>query len=179
MHLTGQRFGVGYLTDVLTGKDTDRVRRFGHDSLRAFGGGRELGADEWPSVFRQLVAMGLLAVDMERYGALILTDDHQEVMRGDREVRLRKDPKPRRKRAQGKRKRSSQAAPSGAPGDTLLFEELRRVRLTLSQEAGVPPFVIFHDSALREMARVRPTDVAGFGEISGVGKHKLHRSVYI
>lgn len=175
VHQTGQRFGAVHLTDILTGKATERVRQFRHDSLSAFGGGRELGSDEWPSVFRQLVSMGLLAVDMEQYGALKLTDDYHALMQGEREVRLRKDPKPEKKSAKVKGKKSAKAAATNAPEDNPLFELLRELRLGLSKEADVPPFVIFHDSTLREMARVRPTTIAEFAEMSGVGKHKLER----
>lgn len=173
VHQTGQRFGAVHLTDILTGRNTERVRQFRHDSLSAFGGGSELGSDEWPSVFRQLVAMGLLAVDMEHYGALKLTADYHEVMQGYRNVRLRKDPKPEKKSAI-KGKKSAKAA-TNAPVDNPLFEALRELRLGLSKEVDVPPFVIFHDSTLREMARVRPTTIAEFAGISGVGKHKLER----
>ena len=175
VYQTEQRFGAVHLTDILTGKSTERVRQLRHDSLSAFGGGRELGSDEWPSVFRQLVAMGLLAVDMEQYGALKLTDDYHALMQGEREVRLRKDPKPEKKSAKVKGKKSVKAAATNAPEDNPLFELLRELRLGLSKEADVPPFVIFHDSTLREMARLRPTTIGQFAEISGVGKHKLER----
>jgi ATP-dependent DNA helicase RecQ len=172
VHLTGQRFGVAYLTDVLVGKESERIRQFGHDRLPAFGGGKELSAAEWPSVFRQLVAMGLLAVDMEQYGGLRLTAECRAVMQGEREVRLRKDPTPEQRRAKGATKR---AAAASAPEDLPLFEALRQVRLKLAREAEVPPYVIFHDSALREMAHARPTTAAEFAQISGVGKAKLER----
>jgi len=175
VHQTGQRFGAVHLTDILIGKSTERVRQFGHDSLSAFGGGRELGSDEWPSVFRQLVAMGLLAVDIEQYGALKLTDEYHPLMRGEREVRLRKDPKPEKKGAKVKGKKAAKTAATSRPQDNPLFELLRELRLGLSKEADVPPFVIFHDSTLREMARLRPTTVKQFADIPGVGKHKLER----
>lgn len=175
VHQTGQRFGAVHLTDILTGKSTERVRQFRHDSLSAFGGGRELGSDEWPSVFRQLVAMGLLAVDIEQYGALKLTDEYHPLMRGEREVRLRKDPKPEKKGAKVKGKKAAKTAAPSRPQDNPLFELLRELRLGLSKEADVPPFVIFHDSTLREMARLRPTTVKQFADIPGVGKHKLER----
>lgn len=172
VYQSGQRFGSVHLTDILIGKDTERVRQFRHDSLSAFGGGRELDSDEWHSVFRQLVAMGLLSVDMEQYGALKLTDEYHPLMRGEREVRLRKDPKPEKKT---KSKKSRGTSSANAPEDDPLFEALRELRLGLSKEADVPPFVIFHDSTLREMARLRPTTVAQFAEISGVGQRKLER----
>ncbi len=173
VHLTGQRFGAGYLIDVLTGKLTDRVKQFGHDQLRAFNGGRELSPEHWSSVFRQLVAMGLLAVDIEGYGAFKLTPECGAVMRGEREVRFRTDPTPQKTRA----KKAPKPAPAktSASEDLPLFEALRLVRLNLAREAEVPPYVIFHDTALREMARLRPTTRLAFAQIPGVGQAKLER----
>ena len=169
---TGQRFGTGHLVDILTGKSTERIQQFGHDGLTAFGGGKELTAKEWSSVFRQLAAMGLLAVDLEQYGALKLTPEYQTVMRGERDVRLRKDPKPERKR---KRARGESAGADGliSPKDQELFEELRELRMRAAMEADVPPYVIFHDTTLLEMARARPSSLADFAEMPGVGTRKL------
>jgi len=171
---TGQRFGAMHLTDILVGKSTEKVRQHQHDCLSWFGGGKELEAEEWPSVFRQLVAMGLLSVDMERHGALKLNAEYHEVMQGYREVRLRKDPKPEKKRTKSE-KRSARSLAACPPEDQPLFEALRELRLGLSKDADVPPFVIFHDSALREMAHLRPTTIAKFAEMPGVGTTKLHR----
>ena len=116
--------------------------------------------------------MGLLAVDMEQYGALKLTDDYHEVMQGYREVRLRRDPKPEKKAAKVKGKKLSK---NSSPKDDPLFEVLRELRMRLAKEADVPPFVIFHDATLREMAQSRPVTLDDFAEISGVGKQKLQR----
>ncbi len=171
VYQTGQRFGAAHLADVLTGKDTDKARQFGHSNLSAFGGGRELDVAEWHSVFRQLVAMGLLTVDFE-HGALRISDDYHAVMRGERSVMLRKDPKPEKTRIKSRTKGTAKTI---APEDNPLFEALRELRMELSKEADVPPFVIFHDSTLREMARLRPTTIEEFAEISGVGRNKLQR----
>ncbi len=149
------------------------MRSFGHDELKAFGGGKELSAAEWSSVFRQLVAMGLLVVDMEQYGAVKLTSEYHSVMRGEREVRLRKDPKPTKKAKLRADKKT--AAESATPEEEMLFSALRELRLRIAKEADVPPFVIFHDSTLREMARVRPRSLSEFSTISGVGRRKLER----
>lgn len=164
---TGQRFGAGHLVDILTGKRTDRIIQFNHDSLTAFNGGSELTAKEWPSVFRQLVAMGLLDVDLEQYGAMKLTPEYNEVMSGKREIRLRKDPKPERK------KRRSRAVDSITdPQDLELFEALRDLRNRIAKAADVPPYVVFQDAALRDMATVRPANLSEFGRISGIGMHR-------
>ena len=174
VYQTGQRFGATHLTDILTGKATERVQKFRHDTLSAFGRGQEITAAEWPTVFRQLVAMGLLTVDMEQYGALKLTDEYHALMQGKREVRLRKDPKPEKKTSKSKVGKSAKTG-ANSPEDEPLFEALRELRLEISKEADLPPFFIFHDSVLREMARVRPTTIAQFAEISGVGASKLER----
>jgi ATP-dependent DNA helicase RecQ len=168
---TGQRFGTAHMVDILTGKQTDRIVQFNHDGLTAFGGGKELTASEWSSVFRQLVAMGLLTVDLERYGALKLTSEYETVMRSEREIRLRKDPKPERKRKRAKG--LSDVADTLAPQDQDLFEALRELRIRISKEADVPPYVIFHDATLREMASARPSNLGDFAVISGVGRRKL------
>ncbi|MFZ0789834.1 MAG: DNA helicase RecQ, partial [Chromatiaceae bacterium] len=89
VYRTEQRFGVNYLIDVLLGSDHERVRRFGHDRLSTFGIGKDLSADQWKSVYRQLVAAGLIAVDMEGHGALRLTDQSRPVLRGERRLHLR------------------------------------------------------------------------------------------
>ena len=168
---TGQRFGAMHLIDILTGKLTDKVSQFKHNNLKAFGGGKELDAKEWPSVFRQLVAMDLLSVDVEGHGALKLTDEYHPLMQGKREVRLRKDPKPERR----KDKKPVDKIMLSKPEDNPLFEILRELRQKISQTEDVPPFVIFHDTTLREMAQIRPTTLYKFAEISGVGKNKLER----
>ncbi|MGA7983052.1 MAG: DNA helicase RecQ, partial [Chromatiaceae bacterium] len=92
VYRTEQRFGVNYLIDVLLGKDHERIRRFGHDRISTYGIGKELDADQWKSVYRQLVAAGLVAVDIEGHGALKLTEHSRPVLRDEREVRLRRDP---------------------------------------------------------------------------------------
>lgn len=173
VHLTGQRFSTAHLVDILTGKSTDRILSLGHDKLKAFGGGKELSAAEWSSIFRQLVAMGLLVVDIEQYGAIKLTSEYHSVMQGKREVRLRKDPKQtRRARPRGEKKTVTESA---TPEEERLFTALRELRLRIAREEDVPPFVVFHDSTLREMARMRPANLRELRAISGVGRHKLER----
>ena len=168
---TGQRFGAAYLGGLLVGQDGERARQLGHHTLSAFGGGRELRPEEWATVFRQLVAMGLLAVDIERFGALKLTPEYGAVMRGEREVRLRQDPKPRSAKVKAK----GGALPPASPAEEALFSVLRALRAEIAREANVPPFVIFHDSTLREMAHARPVSSAALARVPGVGAHKLER----
>ncbi len=195
---TGERFGAAYLIDVLRGNGTERVRRFGHDRIPTFGAGHDLGAREWRSVVRQLVARGLLAVDMEGYGSLSLTPASRPVLRGEAEVLMRRDarlpasrPRKRPVGASGTASgfdgapagRSGTGTGSGRPaagalasgGDEALWEALRQRRTELASAQRVPPYVIFHDASLREMMERRPRTLEEFAEIAGVGEKKLNR----
>ena len=175
---TGQRFGAGQLIDVLLGRDTERVRKFGHQRLSTFGIGTELDDSQWRSVTRQLLANGQLATDPDGFGGLRVGPGAGAVLRGEAEVVLRKDPLDGRGRGRG---RGSQSAASKAPpvdvtpADEALFQELRTVRSTLAKEQALPPYVIFHDKTLREMAAVRPQDLTALSFVSGVGAAKLER----
>ena len=171
VYRTGQRFGAGHVIDVLLGGETERIRRLGHDRLSTYDIGGELSRDEWRSVFRQLVAMGLLVVDVAGHGGLRLGDGARDVLRGDREVRLRKETV-RKKTAAAKVR--SQAALED-PDDQALFQTLRAKRTELAKAQGVPPYVIFHDSTLAEMARHRPAGLDAFAQLPGVGQSKLTR----
>jgi ATP-dependent DNA helicase RecQ len=170
---TGQRFGAGHLIDILRGKTTDKVRQFGHDRLPTFGVGADLDDMNWRSVARQLVAAGLLHADAQHYGALQLTAAARPVLRGEVPLQLRRvRPKPPR----SKTPRSVPAAPrSFDAGDMPLFDKLRAWRRKLADAQGVPPFVIFHDSTLRELARLRPRSEQALSEIPGIGARKLER----
>jgi len=168
---TGQRFGATYLIDIMQGKSSERITRFGHDKLSAFGRGQELSEREWSSVFRQLISMGYLSVDMERYGSIKLTQESASVLQGEVSISLRKDHLGREKK-----KKAAKVGGSGKPLDSAtaaVFEALRVRRMELAREMNVPPYVIFHDSTLRAMAEVRPSSLEGMGKITGVGERKL------
>ncbi|HTO83583.1 MAG TPA: DNA helicase RecQ [Methylomirabilota bacterium] len=174
VYRTGQRFGAGHVIDVLRGGDTEKVRKFGHDGLSTYGIGQELSTQEWRSVFRQLVAMGLLVVDMEGHGGLRLAPDCRDVLRGERRIELRRDPV-RQRRSAAERAAARVMQDGDAPGDLSLFEALRAKRMTLAKAQGVPPYVIFHDSTLVAMAQERPRDLDAFARLPGVGGAKLNR----
>src|SRR5215472_4667773 len=171
---TGQRFGVGHLTDVLLGEPTERARQFRHDQIKTFGIGTELDKRQWRSVFRQLVAQGHLEVDVAGHGGLRLGETAREVLRGTTPVSFRDEPT-RTSRAQRKRIAAGAPAEPLSSADAALFEVLRAKRLALAREQGVPPYVIFHDTTLLAMARQRPRDHAALAEIPGVGRSKLER----
>ncbi len=174
VYRTGQRFGAAYLIDVLRGRDTERIRRFGHDRLPTYGVGDDLGPYEWRSVFRQLVARGLLNVDVEGYGSIRLTGDSWPVLRGDVEVLMRRDVRPAATRPRPRRKEPD-APLDPATWDEALWEALRKRRTELAAAQGVPPYVIFHDSTLREMVARRPGTPDDFSQLTGVGDTKLRR----
>jgi ATP-dependent DNA helicase RecQ len=171
VHRTGQRFGVNYLIDVLQGKTDERIQRFGHDAITTFGIGRDLTAPEWRGIYRQLIARGLLAVDIEGHGALRLSDACRAVLRGEESLWLRRELKPSRikktKTARGA------ASPFTGERDQSLWEALRALRRKLAEKQGVPPYVVFHDATLAEMVALRPQSLSEFAHISGVGERKL------
>ncbi len=172
IYRTEQRFGVTYLTDVLLGKDNERMRRFGHHQVSTFGIGKELSADQWKSVYRQLVAAGFAQVDVEGHGGLRLTEQSRPVLRGEQPVRLRQDPD--RKRRRGSERSSPVVAPAD-PEAHALWERLRGRRRELALEQNVPPYVVFGDVTLREMVTYRPRDAAELACLTGVGAVKLER----
>ncbi len=172
---TGQRFGVGHLIDVLLGKTTDKVEQFRHQQLTTFGIGKELIQAQWSSVYRQLVAAGLLTVDMEAYGGLRLTEQARPVLRGEQEVWLRRDAPPTpRKPSKVERSARTRETFAGA-NENPLWLALKAKRMELAREQGVPPYVIFHDSTLLEILNQRPVTLTELGKISGVGQAKLLR----
>jgi len=173
---TGQRFGVNYLVDVLLGKDDERIRRFGHDEQPTFGIGTEHSANEWRSLYRQLIARGVLAVDVDGHGSVILTEDARPVLRGERLLELRHAPV----RGAGRRSRGSSGGGRKPPveiatRDRSLWEALRALRRRLSEVAGVPAYVVFNDSTLADMIALKPRSPGEMAQVSGVGAAKLER----
>ena len=169
---TGQRFGAAHLIAVVRGEATDKVKKFGHDRLPTFGVGAGRPEQDWRSVVRQLTAAGFLEVDVEGYGALRLTDAATPILKGDETVLLRVDPHPP-KRGRAKRVVKADIVPT-SDGDRR-FALLRDVRLRLAKEQGVPPYVIFSDKTLREMAETAPTTREALLTVTGVGEAKLDR----
>jgi len=169
---TGQRFGVGYLVDVLLGKSDERMSRFGHDQISTFGIGAEFSKSEWQSVFRQLVALHLLTVDGSEYGGLKITPQGHAFLKQKETLRLRK--------FAGKAKAivSTSARTEAAFENEIdrdLFAALKVTRLELAREQNVPPYVIFHDKTLRELAIQKPLSLFALSNISGVGEKKMER----
>ncbi|MFA6116467.1 MAG: DNA helicase RecQ [Sphingomonas sp.] len=161
---TGQSFGVGYIESILTGQSSERSLMNGHEALGVFG----VASDPEEAVLIKPVARALLLRDALRandFGGLEFGPEARAILKGESEVALILPPKRERRRRGG----TSVANPVGDP----LFEALRAKRRELAQEAQVPPYVIFHDSVLREMATAKPANLAALGRISGIGARKL------
>ncbi|HEV8679471.1 MAG TPA: DNA helicase RecQ [Stellaceae bacterium] len=173
VYRTGQRFGAQHLVDVLLGNATERVRNFGHDRIRTFGVGAELDRGGWLSVIRQLLAQGLLQPDPEGHGGLALAPSAAEVLRGDREVRFRSEA-PRERRV-GRKAAAKAAGVALDPAAEALWAALRAWRLDEARRQELPPYVIFHDATLIEVARRRPASLDALAGIPGIGRSKLDR----
>ena len=177
---SGQRYGAGHLIDILRGKPTEKIRQSGHDALPTFGVGADLDDMGWRSVFRQLLAAGLLEADAQAYGALKLTEAARPVLKGETALSLR------RHIARAKGKATKTGASGGAsgrkntstvvsPGDAPFFDALRQWRADKAREQGVPAYVILHDRTLLELAAHRPETAEDLLEIPGIGQAKAER----
>ena len=174
VYRTGQRFGAAYLTDILVGNSNERILRLRHDRLKTFGAGNELSPKEWRSVYRQLLAAGMLSVNIGKISGYRLTEKSWPVLKSEREVRFRKDP--RLVRDKKAARPSTKQKPDFLSDEARqLFEKLRRLRLDLSKKLGVPPYVVFHDKTLTEMAALKPSSRREFLQINGVGEQKAEK----
>ena len=169
IYRTGQRFGAVHLMDVLRGKATDRVTQWNHDQLGVFGAGADLDEATWRSVFRQLVALGYASPDHDAYGGLRLTEIARAVLKGEKNVEMRRA-------VPGKGRKAKARASSGIPGvDEGLLARLKTWRSGEARAQSVPPYVVFHDRTLAEIAAARPGSLNALGGISGIGAKKLER----
>jgi ATP-dependent DNA helicase RecQ len=163
------------VTDVLCGRDTKKIRRFGHKDVSTYGIGSDRSKSEWRSILRQLVAKGLVRVDITGYGALKLTEACRPVLEGDETVELRKDPTPTKPKDGATKTATSRATALETDADEALFEALRETRSALAKEQEVPPYVIFNDTTLLAMVEERPDSLDAFRDLHGVGDVKLER----
>lgn len=169
VYRTQQRFGVNYIIDILHGKIDERIQQNGHDQISTFGIGSDMTVTQWRSLFRQLIALGYLDVDAERHGAVRLTEKCRALLRGEQTLQLRKQTKLEKTAKEKKHKHLVR------PQDEALWQALRALRLSLAEEHGVPPYVIFHDATLLEMVKGRPTTKLALSKVSGIGEQKLLR----
>jgi ATP-dependent DNA helicase RecQ len=175
IYRTGQMFGALHITAVLRGERTPMVEKHEHDKLPTWGAGADQPNGFWRGVIRQLVALGALRRgDGERAGLALVTDRARPILRGETKVMLRDDPAPpERARERGRSRTPRPEIESEAsPG---AFEALRAWRAGEAKAQAVPPYVIFHDSVLRDVAAVQPRSLDALTQIKGVGASKLER----
>jgi ATP-dependent DNA helicase RecQ len=168
VYRVGQRFGAAHVIDVLRGENSQRIKNLKHDQLSVYGIGEHLNLEAWHSVFRQLIHKGYLEQDVTNYCILKLKEKSRPLLVGHEQLFLAK---PRSKLA--KSAKVTKRKPSKVTADNNLFEQLRKLRKMLAEEANVPPFIIFSDASLYEMAAHKPRDNASFLAINGVGQKKL------
>ena len=161
-----QRFGAAYIIDILRGARTERVLSAGHDALSVYGIGKHRRVDEWRNLARALLHQGLISEAQDGYSVLSLNTQSWPVLRGECPVSIARAVKPARR---------AQDRTGASTTDDSLFERLRALRKRLADENGLPPYVVFHDSTLREMAERMPLDLDQFAALPGVGQAKLAR----
>ena len=180
--LSGERFGAAHVIDILRGAETGKIVRFNHHRLPVFGAGAERAKTVWRSLIRQMVATGLLRLDIAGYGGLATTETGRALLRGEGAFHYREDTAAARPAAAAPRAKSGAqhgTEPSEPPPlddeQAALLAALKALRLQLAKERGVPAFVVFRDRTLIDMAQRRPRTEAEFAEVNGVGAAKLEQ----
>jgi ATP-dependent DNA helicase RecQ len=164
-------FGLQHHIDVLLGQQTERIERWRHDQLSTFGIGTDVTRHEWSAIGRELLRLGLLEMGTGEFQTIDVTDAGLAALRDRETITLTRTNAPTTTRT--RRKKTAQASAAAVPAGDELFEKLRALRRQLAVERNVPPYIIFSDTALREMAAQRPTTEVSFLDISGVGEKKL------
>ena len=168
----GQRFGIGYVIDVLRGAQSQRIREQGHDKLSTYGIGKEQSHEHWLSVLRQLIHKGLLSQNITRHLTLQLTEAARPILRGEQTLQLAV---PRLQMVSQKKGRTRRKEESGGDYDAELLRELKKLRKQIAEEEQIPPYIVFNDATLIEMAQLLPRDASALLGINGVGQRKLER----
>ena len=171
VYRVGQRYGMGHVIEVLRGAQSQRIRELGHDKLTTYGIGKDQSHEYWLSVLRQLIHKGLLVQNITRHLVLQLTEAARPVLRGDQPLELAV-PRTELLSAKKLRRRELELAQGE---DATLFRELRKLRKQLAEEEGIPPYVVFNDATLLELAQFKPLTEADLLTINGVGYRKLER----
>lgn len=166
----GQRFGLGYVVEVLRGSNNQRIREYGHEKLSVYGIGKEHSNEHWTSVVRQLIHLGLVMQNIAMHSALQLTESARPVLRGEIPLQLAV---PRIQTL--KIKSSASQKTYGGNYDRKLFAKLRKLRKSLADDNNVPPYVVFNDTTLLEMAENLPVSASDLLDITGVGQRKLEK----
>ena len=171
VYRVGQRYGMGHVIEVLRGAQSQRIRELGHDKLSTYGIGKEQSHEYWLSVLRQLIHKGLLVQNITRHLVLQLTEAARPILRGEQPLELAV-PRTELLSAKKLRRRELELAQGE---DAALFRELRKLRKQLAEDEGIPPYVVFNDATLLELAQFKPTNDDEMLMINGVGYRKLER----
>ncbi|MEP6608890.1 MAG: DNA helicase RecQ [Burkholderiaceae bacterium] len=163
---SGFGFAATHIIDVLRGKATEKVAKFGHERLSTFGIGTELSEAQWRLLLRHVIAQHIVEVDHSTFNVLRLTEASRAVLRGEQKIELRQ-PSADPRRVSAKRRGAAEVV------DDPMFKKLRAWRAAVAKEHGLPAFVVFHDETLRAIARLRPATLDQLRAISGVGEKKL------
>jgi ATP-dependent DNA helicase RecQ len=175
VYRTQERFGAKHIIDILIGSRNEKVLRFKHDSLSVHGAGRDYSASQWSAIIRQLIALGVLAVDIEGFGSLKLTAESRPVLRGERKISLTKSALEVSNKSARRSDRNKSVMQAKGSDEKRLFNALRDKRMALAKEQKIPPYIIFHDKTLLEMAEHKPKNLNELSQVSGVGSAKLER----
>ncbi|MFZ6674794.1 DNA helicase RecQ [Undibacterium sp. Xuan67W] len=170
-----QRFAAGHIIDVLRGIDTDRVKQWRHDQLSTYGIGSDKSEAEWRALLRQLIALGLVAVDYENFSSLKLTEDSRAVLKGETKVQLRQYKKAEKAVKHKRQSARDYAEENLSTIEQTIFEKLRWWRVETAKKHNTAAFIIFHDSTLREIAKAHPRSMDDLRGVTGVGEKKLER----
>ncbi|MEQ9901566.1 ATP-dependent DNA helicase RecQ [Pectobacterium punjabense] len=168
VYRVGQRFGLGYIVEVLRGANNQRIRDFGHDKLPVYGIGKDKSQEHWVSVLRQLIHLGLLNQNITMHSAVQLTESARPVLRGEVPLQLAVP------RVINLKPRTNQKS-YGGNYDRKLFAKLRKLRKSIADEDNIPPYVVFSDATLLEMSELMPITAGELLNINGVGHRKLER----
>jgi ATP-dependent DNA helicase RecQ len=163
---SGFDFGINQIVEVLVGAETENILKWDHQSLSTYGIGKEISRVEWRTIGRELVRLGYLRQAAEKFNVLKLTDQGAAALRERQSIRLTQA---------AAVTKVTRARVGEVSCDETLFERLRRLRKRLADERGVPPYIVFSDVSLRQMARCYPSNESEFAQISGVGEQKLKR----
>lgn len=179
VYRSGQRFGVGHIIDILRGADKERIKQWQHQRLSTYGIGAHLSQEAWHSIFRQLIHQGYIEQDIANYSTLKLTEKARPLLRNEAQIILAK-PRVKAiaaaavKTAKSDHKKTTKGRKTiNFVYDNSLFERLRKLRKALADAAGVPPYIVFNDVTLAQMAAEIPRNAQEFLKISGVGESKL------
>ena len=165
---TGQRFGAAHVVDVITGADTEKIRDFRHDQVKTYGAGKGKPKRYWRTIIDNLLGQDCLVQAGGRFPVLHMTDKGMALLTGEgtfHVLRQKETPPPKARRAKG----------DVVDYDPVLFDRLRALRLELARRRGVPPYIVFSDRTLHEMAHYRPVTDEQMRDITGVGDRKLEQ----